>query len=59
MNNDSRFSVGINENSETVLRIYVSGGVTTSMTLSQEGVKQMIKLLTATLYEDVEELIVV
>lgn len=59
MNNEAGYSVGINENNETVLRVYVPGGVTTSVTLSQEGVKRMIKLLESTLFEEEKELIVV
>jgi hypothetical protein len=49
------YSVGINEAGQTTLSIGEEGGFKSTLTMSTEGVIQMIRLLEATLPEYKEE----
>lgn len=47
---DSHYSVGVNDQGLTQLKLF-DGNTTTTLTLTQDGVNQMIRLLSATLPE--------
>lgn len=52
--NDDGYTVGVNDEGKTIVKVTCNYS-TTTMTMTQEGVRQMIRLLEATLQETASE----
>jgi hypothetical protein len=48
------YTVGVDQEGYTVIKIHFDGGGVTTMSMSSSGVRQMIRLLEATLEEEEE-----